>query len=368
MFWFQLLIGWFLVLCLAGKAAGYTEKVSFRWHPALWLVEWPLLRAHLFHFVTSTIFLLVLAVFSLKAPERIVSVIEAIELFILLPVPWFIIDIIRRDTGIRFKEFIFFDCFEPVGTRYKRSITAGRLEEKNPTIYLYIDDEDWQSILAVNKANRNYLETFAVKNTLYLFKALGNNEFMQFFDSLQLYKFVVHPGNVKAMTAFERAMRAARTPPADFQTTPPPVTTPAKPVVTPQNPKQQPAQQQTTLPQPAVSTQVANASSTPIKAHVEDDDIFASIPEPPEHIDSDLSSPSQNPSTSETPRPAVTVETSTDDAENQLSLKGVEVGDLTDAQRDAGKGVFEKKTRKAKRYDSTPPPGATVVPIAPPTD
>lgn len=203
-----LLAGWVLALLLGGTAAGIIPSVPPAWHPAMWLAEGALLRVRIGRLILSLIFLA--GVLLACGSPRFGTAATAILLFTLIPLPWCVIDIIRRDMSLRSKELVFFDCYSPVGTRFIRHLNEGKMEEENPIIYLYMDDDDWRGIEVAARADREYLNSFLVKGTLHLYRAQGDNEFMQFFDSLQLYKFVVHPGNPKAMAAIEKAMRQAR--------------------------------------------------------------------------------------------------------------------------------------------------------------
>lgn len=100
---------------------------------------------------------------------------------------------------------VLYNALHPIGTSYTRVVKGGLSDDKAEPVYLYMTDDDWSGIATASLEDRHFFDAnYRVAPGLY--RAEGDNRFLQVFDSLGLWPFVVHPGNDVAMQAFSAAL------------------------------------------------------------------------------------------------------------------------------------------------------------------
>jgi len=121
-------------------------------------------------------------------------------------VPFYLIDIIRADARLARREIVWYSSKEPYGTSGNQIVLEDGVSiDDAPPIALYITGANWDSIkCATNEDRRLFEERFRIAPCLY--RAYGDNTFLQFFDSLKLSRFVVHSGNTASINAFAEAL------------------------------------------------------------------------------------------------------------------------------------------------------------------
>lgn len=217
-----LLVSWGLATLLSSCAGWTTPPPSSKLPPvaiaqSIVLQSWSL--GSVFWLLLGTI----LAFTAITTSAPLTSVFYGLPaLAILAPLPYFIVDVARRDARLKTRRIVFFNPFPEVGTTFTRTIEGGETRDIAHPIALYIEAGDWKSIDVADSSHRRHFDAnFKAAPNIYI--AEGDNEFLHIFDSLALWKFVIHPGNTKAMRAFTKAMEHQSAAP----TTPSLPTTPA---------------------------------------------------------------------------------------------------------------------------------------------
>lgn len=118
------------------------------------------------------------------------------------------LDTIRRDYTVKSREIILYQPLSPVRTQAERSADKHkRLVETTPEIYWVLTKEDLITLHGATADDRKFLEEYHRGCGLY--SAPATNEFLQFFDSLNLYPFLVGHENPKTLEIFKEAMKLA---------------------------------------------------------------------------------------------------------------------------------------------------------------
>jgi len=205
-----LLLGWIASWAIAGRTCGLTDRSLPLWLPAAALARLILLGRWNFSAIlwTSVALLAILAgvlqegVFGLGA--------RLVALAILGPMGIYYLDLGRRDSRLLSRQVIFYNPISPPGTGYERVLEEGLTRDVSEPIFLYLDEEDWRSVKTASLEHRKFFDGhYRVAPNLYC--ASGDNIFLQAFDSLGLWPYVVHPGNKAAMSAFANALSARGT-------------------------------------------------------------------------------------------------------------------------------------------------------------
>ena len=203
-FVYATLIGWLLSAWLGAKMGGSLPEPILRWHPARFFCE-PLALAQ--DWWKCLAFLPLPALMFAGVLHKGWMPWLPLWLLLVVPIPLMLFDYVRRDTGLRSKQYVYFNPFTPVSSRFVRHLENGKMLETNPTVYLYLTPDDWKSITTITVNDVKFFERYRVKGTQALYKANADNEFLHFFDSHQLCFFVVQPENRKAMQALEDGLK-----------------------------------------------------------------------------------------------------------------------------------------------------------------
>ena len=196
--------GWLVSALFAAKIAGATSKPMMPWHPGRFLCEPIALNNSYSKFVIALILYGTVIFYSYKHPSRQIN---ALVLFLTAPLPLILIDYVRRDTALKSRQYVYFNPFTPVSSRFEKTLEDGKMIERAPIVYLYITSEDWKSITTISTNDIKFFERYKIKGTGALYKATADNEFLHLYDSHHMGKFVVHPENLKAMAAFEEGLK-----------------------------------------------------------------------------------------------------------------------------------------------------------------
>jgi len=209
-----LLVGFIVFFVGTLPYAGFTTDLRFAWHPAGKVAESFVLGSR----KTASFFILALCAglcaLAIFCNGHTAALANTALFFILAPLPYFVIDAIRKDASLYSKEIVFHNVFSPITTRHERVLRGGLAVEERPRIAFYLDDQAWTEIRIASTDDRRFLNQFHITGGLYIAEA--TNETLQLFDSLGLYPYLIHPDNRRAMQAFEEALFSYfnETPPA----------------------------------------------------------------------------------------------------------------------------------------------------------
>jgi hypothetical protein len=233
-----LLVGFIVFFVGTLPYAGFTTDLRFAWHPAGKVAESFVLGSR----KTASFFILSLCAglcaLAIFCNGHTAALANTALFFILAPLPYFVIDAIRKDASLYSKEIVFHNVFSPITTRHERVLRGGLAVEERPRIAFYLDDQAWTEIRIASTDDRRFLNQFHITGGLYIAEA--TNETLQLFDSLGLYPYLIHPDNRRAMQAFEEALFSYfnESPPASAR----PAVLPPKIVIVTAGPPIRPAQ------------------------------------------------------------------------------------------------------------------------------
>lgn len=197
-FFYSLCLAWLVSLLVAKSNAGEGTKAPLVWHPASWLCEGVALARGGGKFWAGVFCCLFGAFLGSKGIAG-----GAFGLFILAPIPFLLIDYSRRDARVRQVRRIFYNPMRAVTSQPARELSSGRVDETVMKLYFCIDDVDWGGLTQVmGEPVRQFLERRRVKGPI--FAGDADNDFLQVYDSLGLSRFLVEPGNDKAMKTIIR--------------------------------------------------------------------------------------------------------------------------------------------------------------------
>jgi hypothetical protein len=208
-------IGWLSLCCLgfwvvirpwSAAAAGFTTKLPFRWHPASWLSESYVVGRRTWRSALALVGLLavLLGIVLLPYPGCFISWLLALAY--LFPLWHIFLDTLKRDHTVRSRRVILFQPKSPLNSKVeKKSDSSGRLVEVAPEVYWFMDRNDMEHLAGATADDKKVLTACRIAAGFY--KATVTNEFLQLFDSLSLYKFLVDHSNPKTMSAVEDLAR-----------------------------------------------------------------------------------------------------------------------------------------------------------------
>ena len=208
-------IGWLSLCCLgfwvvirpwSTAAAGFTTKLPFRWHPASWLSESYVVGRRTWRSLLALVSLVavLLGIVLLPYPGCFISWLLALAY--LLPLWHVFLDTLKRDQTVRSRRVILFQPKSPLNSKVeKKSDSSGRLVEVAPVVYWFMDRNDMEHLAGATTDDKKVLTACRIAAGFY--KATVTNEFLQLFDSLSLYKFLVDHSNPKTMLAVEDLAR-----------------------------------------------------------------------------------------------------------------------------------------------------------------
>lgn len=228
------ILGFCLFGYLAGRYAGLTKEIPPSWVPACWVAEFLVGGTSP---IKGTLALL-LGLGLLLYGYGLGSLAESLAVFaaflIFSPVPYYGVEVIERRQQVRCREIIFFNALSPLTTRNERRMVEGRLVETGTVVVFYIEPEEFLRITRGNQELRWYFKKFEIAPGL--FRANCDNEFLQVFDSLDLYRFVLNPEHQTAVDIFAKCLQPQTRPAAAPSTahrppTPAPTPTPGNAAV-----------------------------------------------------------------------------------------------------------------------------------------
>jgi len=197
---------WIVFALLGIHHGGLLDETPLRWLPSCALSEWLILgRRNPAAAAWALALSITFAAMTLSPPPW-PTFASALILFIVGPLPFHVLDLTRRDQMLKGRQIIFYAPKEVLHTATTRCISAkGNIQEDFSEVVFFISEEDWRSMPVARKDDRTFLEQYHVAGGLY--RAKATNQFNQLFDSLKLYPFLLHPGNIRAMQAVEDAFR-----------------------------------------------------------------------------------------------------------------------------------------------------------------
>lgn len=147
------------------------------------------------------------------------AVFAAAAIVILAPVSFYAVMAAKADARFRLRKVVFFNPIPTVGTSFERVIKAGVTEDISEPIVLYMPPDIWEEIgISTGPVRLQFEGGKRIGPGLY--RASGDNDFLHSLDSLGLWRFIVHPGNERAMRDFAEALEfkaaAARAPAGDL--------------------------------------------------------------------------------------------------------------------------------------------------------
>lgn len=199
-----LLVGWTVALWAGVRYGGYSDEPVKGWWPTRFLAEWFVVGRCPWKAALVAGLCVLLAVVVRYAhgwPSFIAGVVILLVLGLL---PAMAVDFALRLRELRSKEFVFFNAVQPISTQHERTVVDGRFVDFRPRVVFYIEDEQLLKIPAVTEDARRYLERFRIAPGLYSAEADG--DFMQMFDSLNLYEYVLQPEHSRAIAVFARLL------------------------------------------------------------------------------------------------------------------------------------------------------------------
>jgi hypothetical protein len=124
----------------------------------------------------------------------------------LLPLWHIFVDTLKRDHTVRSRRVILFQPKSPLNSKVeKKTDSNGRLVEVAPEVYWFMDRNDMDHLAGATTDDKKVLTACRIAAGFY--KAAVTNEFLQLFDSLSLYRFLVDHSNPKTMLAVEDLAR-----------------------------------------------------------------------------------------------------------------------------------------------------------------
>ena len=187
-------------------AAGFTTSLPFRWHPASWLSESYVIGRKTWQSVLAFISLVAILCGTVLLPYPACFVAWLLALSYLLPLWHIFLDTLKRDHTVRSRRIILFQPRSPLNSKVeKKTDPKGRLIEIAPEVYWFMDKNDMAHLAGATADDKKLLTACRIAAGFY--KSKVTNEFLQLFDSLSLYPFLVDHSNPKTMLALEDLAR-----------------------------------------------------------------------------------------------------------------------------------------------------------------
>lgn len=124
----------------------------------------------------------------------------------LLPLWHIFLDTLKRDHTVKSRRVILYQPKSPLNSKVeKKTDSSGRLVEVAPEVYWFMDRNDMEHLAGATTDDKKVLTACRIAAGFY--KATVTNEFLQLFDSLSLYKFLVDHSNPKTLMAVEDLAR-----------------------------------------------------------------------------------------------------------------------------------------------------------------
>ena len=197
---------WIVIRPWSTAAAGFTTKLPFRWHPTSWLSESYVVGRRTWRSLLAFVSLVAVLMGIVLLPYPGCFISWLLALAYLLPLWHVFLDTMKRDHTVRSRRVILFQPKSPLNSKVeKKSDSSGRLVEVAPAVYWFMDRNDMEHLAGATSDDKKVLTACRIAAGFY--KATVTNEFLQLFDSLSLYKFLVDHSNPKTMLAIEDLAR-----------------------------------------------------------------------------------------------------------------------------------------------------------------
>jgi hypothetical protein len=197
---------WVVVRPWSTAAAGFTTKLPFRWHPASWLSESYVVGRRTWRSLLALVSLVAVFLGSVLLPYPGCFISWLLALAYLLPLWHVFLDTLKRDHTVRSRRVILFQPRSPLNSKVeKKTDSSGRIVEVAPEVYWFMDRNDMEHLAGATTDDKKVLTACRIAAGFY--KATVTNEFLQLFDSLSLYKFLLDHSNPKTMLAVEDLAR-----------------------------------------------------------------------------------------------------------------------------------------------------------------
>jgi hypothetical protein len=197
---------WTLSRSWSTAAAGFTTNLPFRWHPASWLSESYVIGRRTWQSVLASISLVAVLSGTVLLPYPACFVAWLLALAYLLPLWHIFLDTLKRDHTVKSRRIILFQPRSPLNSKVeKKTDSNGRLIEIAPEVYWFMDKNDMAHLTGATADDKKLLTACRIAAGFY--KSKVTNEFLQLFDSLSLYPFLVDHSNPKTMLALEDLAR-----------------------------------------------------------------------------------------------------------------------------------------------------------------
>lgn len=187
-------------------AAGFTTNLPFRWHPASWLSESYVIGRRTWQSVLAFISLVAVLFGTVLLPYPACFIAWLLALGYLLPLWHIFLDTLKRDHTVKSRRIILFQPRSPLNSKVeKKTDPNGRLIEIAPEVHWFMDKNDMAHLAGATADDKKLLTACRIAAGFY--KSKVTNEFLQLFDSLSLYPFLVDHSNPKTMLALEDLAR-----------------------------------------------------------------------------------------------------------------------------------------------------------------
>ena len=187
-------------------SAGFTTRLPFRWHPASWLSESYVIGRKSWQSALGFSSLLAVLAGTALLPYPFCFVCWVLALAYLLPLWHVFLDTLKRDHAVKSRRIILYQPKSPLNSKVeKKTDQNGRLIEIAPEVYWFMDKSDMAQLAGATADDKKALGACRIAAGFY--KAKATTEFLQLFDSLSLYPYLVDHSNPKTMLALEDLAR-----------------------------------------------------------------------------------------------------------------------------------------------------------------
>ena len=129
-----------------------------------------------------------------------------LSLAYLLPLWHVFLDTLKRDHAVKSRRIILYQPKSPLNSKVeKKTDPNGRLIEIAPEVYWFMDKSDMAQLAGATADDKKALAACRIAAGFY--KAKVTTEFLQLFDSISLYPYLVDHSNPKTMLALEDLAR-----------------------------------------------------------------------------------------------------------------------------------------------------------------
>jgi hypothetical protein len=199
-------IFWMLSRPWSTASAGFTTRLPFRWHPASWLSESYVIGRKSWQSAFAFSSLLAVLGGTVLLPYPFCFVCWVFALAYLLPLWHVFLDTLKRDHAVKSRRIILYQPKSPLNSKVeKKTDPNGRLIEIAPEVYWFMDKSDMAQLAGATADDKKALAACRIAAGFY--KAKVTTEFLQLFDSLSLYPYLVDHSNPKTMLALEDLAR-----------------------------------------------------------------------------------------------------------------------------------------------------------------